>query len=317
MTEQEKWKKVYKQAMKVCHTDRAPEHLYGFLEKKTKELTEAWRVKDFVKLREIAIELDVKNIPSLPDGDPTKDGKDTSSSSEQGNAKYSSYSPPEQGNNRQNETAAEETDTNGGLGCGVIIFLIVLIIFIISVVINWMICGGQYIFYSIIMKNILISSIFTIGVAILISIFHKKDPTFLWFIPLNHPVLKKVIQNIKQVISRIIDGTISIIKYALVLGIIYGCWVNIIYPFHNWIDISNLFELIFYLVVNVFILIMLFGIVISVLKKEKSKNLEKFRKIIRGIIYISAYIGVYWFLIYMFGVYSDFDIFKGRCIDYL
>ena len=64
------WKKIYQQAMAVCHPDRAPSHLQNFMEMKSKELNAAWQTEDFAKIRQVAVELGVKDAPPLTSSPP-------------------------------------------------------------------------------------------------------------------------------------------------------------------------------------------------------------------------------------------------------
>ena len=62
--EKEIWKKIYRRAIAICHPDRIAVHLRGRMEAITKELNAAWQAEDFVKVRQIAISLGVKDIPT-------------------------------------------------------------------------------------------------------------------------------------------------------------------------------------------------------------------------------------------------------------
>ena len=59
-------KQLYRQAMAVCHPDRAPAHLHSFMEKKAKELNAAYETGSLARVRKIAEELGVKDIPPMP-----------------------------------------------------------------------------------------------------------------------------------------------------------------------------------------------------------------------------------------------------------
>ena len=65
-SERAKWQKVYRRAMSVCHPDRAPAHLRGFMEAKAKALNAAWSSGNVATIRKIAVELGVENVPPLP-----------------------------------------------------------------------------------------------------------------------------------------------------------------------------------------------------------------------------------------------------------
>ncbi len=64
--------KLYQRAMAICHPDRlhhVPERLRPFLETKAKELNAARDADSFARVRKIAEELGVKDIPPMPESE--------------------------------------------------------------------------------------------------------------------------------------------------------------------------------------------------------------------------------------------------------
>ena len=64
-------KNLYRRAMSVCHPDRAPAHLRSSMEEKTKELNAAYGAGSFVRVRKIALELGIKDVPPIPKSEST------------------------------------------------------------------------------------------------------------------------------------------------------------------------------------------------------------------------------------------------------
>ena len=71
-TEKAKWQEVYRRAIMICHPDRAPANLHDSMEAKSKALNAAWAKSDFATIRQIAVELGVKDVPPLSSTPPPK-----------------------------------------------------------------------------------------------------------------------------------------------------------------------------------------------------------------------------------------------------
>ena len=76
-------RKLYQRAMAVCHPDRAPAHLHAFLEEKAKELNAAKQAGSFARIRKIAEELGVKDIPPMPESESAPEPQPKSESAPQ------------------------------------------------------------------------------------------------------------------------------------------------------------------------------------------------------------------------------------------
>ncbi len=104
-------KKLYQRAMMICHPDRlhnVPERLRPFLETKAKELNAAYDAGSFARVRKIAEELGVKDIPPMPKSESVPKPPQPKSES----APYKSQAKPQQHARKSQESTARTAAPN-------------------------------------------------------------------------------------------------------------------------------------------------------------------------------------------------------------